>query len=61
MQGFVDASRLNLIRSLADQDPATVSELQNRFLGALFPAFAKLDQLAERASPAEQVRMQAAA
>ncbi|MGI8937101.1 MAG: NAD(P)-binding protein [Iamia sp.] len=61
VQAFVDASRLNLIHSLPDQDPATVSELQNRFLGALFPALTKLDQLAERASPAEQARMQAAA
>lgn len=58
VQAFVDASRLNIIGSLPDQDPATVSQLQNRFLGALFPAFAKLDQLAKAASPAEQARTQ---
>jgi hypothetical protein len=55
---WVDASRLNLVKSL-DQDPdkATVAELQRRFVTALFPALAKLDVLASHATPAERARM----
>ncbi len=55
---WVETSRLNLVRGL-DQDPdkATVADLQRRFLMALFPALAKLDELASRATPAERARM----
>ncbi len=55
---WVDASRLNLMKGL-DQDPdtATVADLQRRFLTALFPALAKLDELASHATPAEHARM----
>ena len=55
---WVEASRLNLVKGL-DQDPdqATVADLQRRFLTALFPALAKLDELAAHASPAERARI----
>ncbi len=55
---WVDASRLNLVKSL-DQDPdkAAVADLQRRFVTALFPALAKLDELASHATPAERARM----
>jgi hypothetical protein len=55
---WVETSRLNLVRGL-DQDPdkATVADLQRRFLMALFPALAKLEELASRATPAERARM----
>ncbi len=55
---WVDASRLNLVKSL-DQDPdkAAVADLQRRFVTALFPALAKLDDLASHATPAERARM----
>ena len=58
VRAWVDASRLNLVRSL-DQDPdqAAVADLQGRFLTALFPAMAKLDELALQATPAERARM----
>jgi hypothetical protein len=55
---WVEASRLNLVRGL-DQDPdkATVADLQRRFLMAPFPALAKLEELASRATPGERARM----
>ena len=55
---WVEASRLNLVKGL-DQDPdqATVADLQGRFLTALFPALAKLDEFASHATPAERARM----
>jgi len=55
---WVEASRLNLVKGL-DQDPdrATVTDLQHRFLTALFPALAKLEELAAHASPDERARM----
>jgi hypothetical protein len=55
---WVDASRLNLVKSL-DQDPdkEAVADLQRRFVTALFPALAKLDELASQATPAERARM----
>jgi hypothetical protein len=55
---WVDASRLNLVKSL-DEDPdrAAVADLQARFLTALFPALAKLDEFAAQASPAERARI----
>jgi hypothetical protein len=55
---WMDASRLNLVKSLADDpDRAAVAELQGRFITALFPALAKLDVLALQATPAERARM----
>ena len=55
---WVDASRLNLMKSLDDDpDRGTVADLQRRFLTALFPALAKLDELASHATPAERSRM----
>jgi hypothetical protein len=55
---WVEASRLNLVKGL-DQDPnrAAVADLQARFLTALFPALAKLDEFAAHASTAERARM----
>ncbi len=55
---WVDASRLNLVKNL-DQAPdkAAVADLQRRFVTALFPALAKLDEFALHASPAERARM----
>ncbi len=58
VQAWVDSSRLNLLRGLeADPDQAAVADLQGRFLTALGPAFAKIDEYAEQASPAEQARV----
>jgi hypothetical protein len=55
---FVDGSRLNLVKGLdADPDRARVADLQRRFVTALFPALAKLDDLAAKASAAERARM----
>jgi hypothetical protein len=58
VMAWVEDSRLNLVKGL-DQDPdkATVADLQRRFITALFPALAKLDELASHASPAERARM----
>ena len=55
---WVEASRLNLVKGL-DQypDKAAVKDLQNRFVTALFPALAKLDDFASDATPAERARM----
>jgi len=54
----VEASRLNLLRGIeAHGRPAQVAELQGRFLTAVFPALAKLDELAAHASDAERARM----
>ena len=49
---WVEASRLNLVKGL-DQHPdkAAVADLQRRFVTALFPALAKLDEFASHASP----------
>jgi hypothetical protein len=55
---WVEASRLNLMKGLdQDDDRAKVAELQGRFLEAVFPALARLDQLAAQATPAERARM----
>jgi hypothetical protein len=58
LQAWVDASRLNLVHGL-DDDPDTdrVADLQGRFLTALFPAMAKVDEWAADATPAEQARI----
>jgi hypothetical protein len=58
VQAWVEASRLNLVKGInQDPDQAAVADLQGRFLTALFPALAKLDVLAARATPAERARM----
>ena len=55
---WVETSRLNLVKGL-DQHPgkAAVADLQRRFITALFPALAKLDDFASHATPAERARM----
>jgi hypothetical protein len=55
---WMDTSRLNLVKGL-DQHPdqAALADLQRRFLTALFPALAKLDEFASCATPAERARM----
>jgi len=55
---WVEASRLNLVKGL-DQHPdqAAAADLQRRFITALFPALAKLDEFASCATPAERARM----
>jgi hypothetical protein len=59
---WVDASRLNLVKGLEDaEDKAVVADLQGRFLTALFPALAKLDEFAQQATPAERARIYAPA
>jgi hypothetical protein len=58
VMAWVNHSRLNLVKSLAeDPDQAAVADLQRRFVTALFPALAKLDELAAHATPAERARM----
>jgi hypothetical protein len=58
LQAWVDASRLNLLQGIDDDpDRTTVVELQGRFLRALFPAMAKIDEWAAQATPAEQARI----
>jgi hypothetical protein len=55
---WVETSRLNLMKGLDQHlDEAAVADLQRRFITALFPALAKLDELASRATPAERARM----
>jgi hypothetical protein len=46
---WVETSRLNLMRGLDQHlDKAAVADLQRRFITALFPALAKLDEFASR-------------
>jgi hypothetical protein len=55
---WVEASRLNRVRGLElHPDKGAVTDLQGRFLTAVFPALAKLDELASQATPAERARM----
>ena len=55
---WMEASRLNLLRGIEQYgSPARVAELQGRFLTAVFPALAKLDELSAQASDAERARM----
>jgi hypothetical protein len=61
LPAWVDASRLNLMRGIADVgDPPVVRDLQGRFLRALFPALENLDRLAARATAEERARLVAA-
>jgi hypothetical protein len=55
---WVDTSRLNLVKDF-EQHPneAAVTDLQGRFVTALFPALAKLDQFAVHVTPSERARM----
>ena len=58
LQAWVDASRLNLLQGLdGEPDQVKVAELQGRFLTALFPAMAKIDEWAQLATPAERARI----
>lgn len=58
VRAWVDGSRLNLMKGIDDDpDRARTVELQGRFVTALFPALAKLDSFAPRATPAERQRM----
>jgi hypothetical protein len=55
---WVEASRLNILKDLDHHpDKAAVTELQGRFLTALFPALAKLDAFASQATPSERARI----
>jgi hypothetical protein len=55
---WVEASRLNLVKGLDQHlDKARVADLRRRFVTVLFPALAKLDEFASRATPAERARM----
>jgi hypothetical protein len=55
---WMQHTRLDLVGALPrDPDQATVTALQGRFLSALGPALAKLDEFASSASPAERARM----
>jgi hypothetical protein len=58
VQAWLESSRLNLMKGL-DQSPDTAAAvgLQSQFLSALFPALARLEALAEHATPAERARM----
>jgi hypothetical protein len=58
LQGWLDASRLNLLHGLTDGGgPAELRELQGRFLRALGPALAQLQVFAAAATPQERARM----
>jgi hypothetical protein len=55
---WVEGSRLNLVKGLPEaEDGDRVAALQGRFLAALFPALARLDELASQATPAERGRL----
>jgi len=55
---WVESSRLNLIKGLDQStDMSVVTDLQSRFLEALFPALAKLEAMTANAAPAERARM----
>jgi hypothetical protein len=58
VQAWVESSRLNLLKGLDHHsDGAAVRDLQGRFLTALFPALAKLDEFSVHATAAERARM----
>ncbi len=58
LQEWLDHSRLNLMSGLGEHDdPASLRELQDRFLVVLFPALDQLQVLATRATPRERARM----
>ncbi len=55
---WVEASRLNLVQGLAQHaDSFTAAELQHRFLAALAPALARLDEFEMHATQPERSRM----
>ncbi len=55
---WVETSRLNIVKGIDQHvNKAAVADLQRRFVTALFPALAKLDEFASRATPAERARM----
>jgi hypothetical protein len=58
VRAWVEASRLNLLKGLEQHPDTTVlTDLRSRFLTALFPALAKLGELALHATPEERSRM----
>jgi hypothetical protein len=58
LQSWLDASRLNLLHGLADDDSvAGLRDLQGRFLQAVFPALEQLRVFAAAATPEEHGRM----
>ncbi len=58
LQAWVDSSRLNLVQGIdGEPDQIRVAELQGRFLTALFPALAKIDEWLAHATPAERARI----
>ena len=55
VQAWLDRSRLNVLRELPETaDPERLVDLQGRFLTSVFPALAKLQELAAEATPAER-------
>jgi len=58
VQNWMDAARLNVMQGLPDYaDRDRLREWQGRFLTALGPALARLDELAAGATPAERARI----
>jgi hypothetical protein len=54
----VEATRLNLLRGVADHgDRAVLHDLQGRFPATIGPALTTFDELAFHATPAERSRM----
>jgi hypothetical protein len=59
---WAEGSRLNLMKGLEqDRNKELVTDLQGRFVTALFPALEKFGDLASAATPAERARMDVAA
>lgn len=54
---WLESSRLNLMKGLAQSDKVAVADLQSRFLVALFPALARFETLTADASASERARM----
>ena len=58
VQRWMDDARLNLMHGLPDYaDPDKLRELQGRFINAIGPALAKVDEFAAGATPAERARI----
>jgi hypothetical protein len=58
VQAWLDQTRLNVLRELPQTaDPERLRDLQGRFLTAVFPALAKLHELAAGVTPAERERL----
>ncbi len=57
LAGWVDRSRLNILRDLPTGEDPDVVALQGRLFESLGPAFEKLETLAQVATPAERARI----